>query len=144
MVDHFVARYGAQYDRPMSSLSDRLMGLLGSYPFPGNVRELENMIKRVIVLESEESVLSELDRSRSSASRRRSNLHLLLEEVAESAGELPLREVGRRASLEVEREAIGVVLDRAGWNRKEAAKMLGISYKTLLQKIRECDLDTAG
>ena len=144
LVDHFVARYGAQYDRPMSSLSDRLMGLLGSYPFPGNVRELENMIKRVIVLESEESVLSELDRSRSSASRRRSNLHLLLEEVAESAGELPLREVGRRASLEVERETIGVVLDRAGWNRKEAAKMLGISYKTLLQKIRECDLDIAG
>jgi DNA-binding NtrC family response regulator len=51
-----------------------------------------------------------------------------------------LREVGRRASLEIEREAIEAVLHQTGWNRKQAAKLLGVSYKTLLQKIRECEL----
>ena len=68
----------------------------------------------------------------------------LLEEIEETAGELPLREVGRRASLEVEREAISLVLDQTGWNRKQAASRLGVSYKTLLQKIRECELEATG
>ncbi|MEE3328552.1 MAG: sigma-54 dependent transcriptional regulator [Myxococcota bacterium] len=141
LVAHFVSRYGDQYRRPMSAVSDRLMTLMASYSFPGNVRELENMIKRVIVLESEASILSELEGRRTLSSARKSNLYALLEEVAESAGAIPLREVSRRASLEVEKEAIGVILDQAGWNRKQAAKMLGISYKTLLQKIRDCDLE---
>ena len=49
--------------------------------------------------------------------------------------------MGRRAALEVEREAIEAVLQQTGWNRKQAAKLLSVSYKTLLQKIRECELE---
>ena len=144
LIDSFVSRYGFEYNRPVAALSDRLMNLLKSHLFPGNIRELENMIKRVIVLESEESVVSELSVSRSTRRVVRSDFSALLEEVAESAGAVPLREVSRRAALEVEREAIGLALDHAGWNRKKAAERLGVSYKTLLHKIRNCELDIAG
>jgi two-component system response regulator AtoC len=58
----------------------------------------------------------------------------------ETGGISPLKEIGRRAALEAEREMIRRVLYQTNWNRKKAAKILNISYKTLLQKIKECGL----
>jgi len=141
LIDAFTGRYARTYDKPEVHPSKRLVELMDRYPFPGNVRELENMIKRMIVLESEESICAELERFESGERGRGGAFQALLEEIEETAGEMPLREVGRRASLEVEREAIALVLDRTGWNRKQAAARLGVSYKTLLQKIRECELE---
>ena len=141
LIDHFVSRYGAQYNRPAPAVSEHLLSLLLAYSFPGNIRELENMIKRVIVLQSEESILSELSSSRPMCATGTGDFETLVEELAESAGEIPLREVSRRASLVVEKQVIGAMLDEAGCNRKQAARRLGISYKTLLQKIRDCELD---
>jgi DNA-binding NtrC family response regulator len=143
LVETFLARYCALYGRPHRGLSQRLAEAMSDYPFPGNVRELENMIKRVVVLESEESILSELVRPRPTRAERRDELDALLVEMEETAGELPLREVGRRFALEVEKEAIEHMLKLTGWNRKRAAARLGISYKTLLQKIRDCDVEAA-
>jgi DNA-binding NtrC family response regulator len=143
LVETFLARYGALYGRPRRGLSQSLIEAMKRHPFPGNVRELENMIKRIVVLETEDGVLRELTRSRPSRGERRAELEALLVEMEETAGELPLREVGRRFALEVEREAIEHMLKLTGWNRKQAAARLGISYKTLLQKIRDCEVDTA-
>ncbi len=98
------------------------------------------MIKRIVVLESEDSILAGLSRSLAGAHGERSPLLEWLEEVEETAGEIPLRGVGRRAALEAEREMIGRVLHHTNWNRKQAARILGVSYKTLLQKIRGCGL----
>ncbi len=144
LVETFLSRYASAYERPRTGLSQRLIEALNTYDFPGNVRELENMIKRVVVLESEESILSELTRPRADRGRRRAELDALLEEIEETAGELPLKEVGRRFALEVEREAIEHMLHQTGWNRKRAASRLGISYKTLLQKIRDCEIEVRG
>jgi two-component system response regulator AtoC len=80
----------------------------------------------------------------SSESRRNageSAIQALLDQLEETAGELPLREVGARAALEAERHAIESVLLHTNWNRKQAARVLNVSYKTLLQKIRECGLE---
>jgi DNA-binding NtrC family response regulator len=143
LVETFLSRYSADYGRPHRGLSHSLIEAMNRYEFPGNVRELENMIKRIVVLESEEGVLSELNRPRTSRRERRAELDALLTEMEETAGELPLREVGRRFALEVEREAIEHMLKQTGWNRKQAAARLGISYKTLLQKIRDCEVEAA-
>ena len=70
-----------------------------------------------------------------------STLLNLIEEIEESAGEIPLREVGRLVALEAEREAIARMLHHTNWNRKKSARLLGVSYKTLLQKIRGCGLE---
>jgi len=141
LVETFLARYAVLYERPHTGLSQRLIEAMNSHDFPGNVRELENMIKRVIVLESEDSILAELSRPRANRTERRAQLDAMLEEIEETAGELPLREVGRRFAQEVEREAIEHMLNLTGWNRKQAASRLGISYKTLLQKIRSCAVE---
>ena len=141
LVETFLDRYADLYEREHRGLSQRLIAALGEYDFPGNVRELENLIKRIVVLESEEGVLADLRRPRTSRTERRAELDALLAEMEASAGEVPLREVGRRFAMEIEREAIAHMLERTGWNRKRAARRLGISYKTLLQKIRDCEVE---
>ena len=139
LVDAFLRRYSVLYRRPQPRPSARLMKAFERHAFPGNVRELENMIKRIIVLESEDSIVEEI--LSSEEGDHRSGLRMLLEEMEAMAGAIPLREVGRRAALEAWRETIGRVLHRTNWNRKQAARMLNVSYKTLLQKIRECGLE---
>jgi two-component system response regulator AtoC len=141
LIDTFLHRFAARYAKPVPELSDELLGEIDRYPFPGNVRELENLIKRFVVLEREESILSELCEERNSGRRGTAALRELIEGLAETAGDLPLREVGRRVALEAEREAIDRVLQHTHWNRKQAARLLGVSYKTLLHKIRDCGLE---
>ena len=141
LCESFLARYSARYRRPLRSLSPEMVGAFERYPFPGNIRELENMIKRIVVLETEDSILSEIERREAGGPVGRSALQSLLEEIEETAGDVPLREVGRRMAQQAERETIERVLTRTSWNRKQAAKLLNVSYKTLLQKIRDCGLE---
>jgi two-component system response regulator AtoC len=140
LIETFGRRFAVRYGRPIPSFSQRLRGALERYSFPGNVRELENMVKRIIVLENEDSIVDEI-RSFELGERGGSRLRQLIEEIEATAGEIPLREVGRRAALEAEREAIDRMLQRTNWNRKQAARLLGVSYKTLLHKIRGCGLE---
>jgi len=140
LVDSFLRRFAARYDKPARTLSPRLLDAMERYPFPGNVRELENMMKRVVVLESEDAILSEILGADRAERQSGDAMRALLEEVEQTAGDVPLREVGRRAAQEAEREAIEQVLHHTNWNRKQAARLLGVSYKTLLHKIRDCGL----
>ncbi|MCH7598164.1 MAG: sigma-54-dependent Fis family transcriptional regulator [Myxococcales bacterium] len=141
LCENFMARYSARYRRPQHVLSPAVMRAFELYDFPGNIRELENMIKRIVVLESEDSILADLERQKIGEMAGRSALQTLLEEIEETAGDIPLREVGRKMAQQVERETIERILLRTSWNRKQAAKLLNVSYKTLLQKIRECGLE---
>jgi two-component system response regulator AtoC len=141
LVETFLRRFSARYGKPVPHVSNRLMDALDRYAFPGNVRELENMIKRIVVLECEDTIVSEvLGREREHRASGEA-LRELIDEIESTAGEIPLREVGRRVSLEAERETIDRVLAHTHWNRKQAARILGVSYKTLLQKIRLCGLE---
>jgi two-component system response regulator AtoC len=141
LTRRFMLRYSAAYGKPLRSPSEKLLRLFASHPFPGNVRELENLVKRIVVLESEDSILSDLATRAEGDGRGRDALQLLLEEIEETAGDVPLREVGRRVSRQAEHDMIERVLEQTSWNRKQAAKLLNVSYKTLLQKIRDCRLE---
>ncbi len=141
LVANFLRSFASRYHKPLPRLSDRLMRALDRYAFPGNVRELENMMKRIIVLGSEAQILDEVVRADRSGRPAGSSLLRLIQEIEATAGEIPLREVGRRAAQVAERETIDRVLHHTNWNRKQAARLLGVSYKTLLQKIRDCGLE---
>jgi len=139
LVDSFVRRSSARYGRAVPELSLELREELDRYGFPGNVRELENLMKRIVVLGREDAILAELREARG-GSRTSAALRDLIAGFEETAGAIPLREVGRLVAQEAERETIDRVLQHTQWNRKQAARLLGVSYKTLLHKIRDCGL----
>ena len=139
MIDFLLERSAARYKRPVPELSQELRARFATHPFPGNIRELENYLKRIVVLGSETQILDELAAKRGAAIEP-PDFEDLLEEVEATAGDVPLREVGRIAAEAAEQRAIRHALARTDWNRRQAAQLLGVSYKTLLQKIRQGDL----
>ncbi len=126
----FLAKFNAQYGRQKQFVPGTL-ARLREHSWAGNVRELENAIRRLVVLSNgEQAVEALVDRRRSGpveASR---------PVVTES-----LREIARRGAREAERKALEEVLAQVRWNRAEAARILKVSYKTLLNKICECGLE---
>jgi two-component system response regulator AtoC len=141
LCEHFLHRYSEKYGRPFRPLSDRLMQGFLLYPWPGNVRELENMVKRIVVLQNEDAIAGEIfGARRAPVPNPVVNAERIADEVDPLDENVSLRDIGRRAAREAEREALRRVLYQTNWNRKKAAKILDVSYKTLLQKIKECGL----
>jgi len=101
------------------------------------VRELENVIRRLVVLGDDEQAIEALvTHGRNGPNGHAGHGSAPQPTVVESG----LREVGRRGAREAERKALLEVLDSVSWNRTEAARILKVSYKTLLKKISECGL----
>ncbi|MGH7344793.1 MAG: sigma-54 interaction domain-containing protein [Candidatus Rokuibacteriota bacterium] len=121
-LDRFNARYGRQ-----KRLSAETLALLEEHAWPGNVRELENTVRRMVLLADAEREFAAL-----AASARRPRPAAPL--ASDSEG---LREIARRAAREAERAALVDVLERVRWNRLAAARILAVSYKTMLNKITE-------
>jgi two-component system response regulator AtoC len=144
LVEHFVEKSCRQYNRAAPNISPETMRLLKEYNWPGNVRELENMIKRAVVLQSEALIPEEI------AARRQQPLpSRLVRGQSESAPplasssvpEMGLKDVAKQAALAAEKIVIKEVLEQVRWNRAEAARLLKISYKAMLYKIRAAGLD---
>ena len=191
LTDHFLKKYSVQYNKPLTAVSPQLARLFMEYEWPGNVRQLENMIKRMVVLCGEAAILAELQQPAylayrpqpaSAASRppaapfapaAAEPAGRAIEPAAEAVGagaalaaspaartngaassaaavvqagtpaSVSLKDIARAAAREAERELILRMLTRTRWNRKEAAEILGVSYKALLYKIKENGLDKA-
>ncbi len=139
---HFLELHSRALRRPAPTPSPQLLACLARHSFPGNVRELENMARRLAALRNEDCVIAELLRGSSHGTPGGSApLDELMREFESTAGEVPLLEVRRRAIQEVEREVIEKTLIATRCNRRKAARLLGVSYSTLLQKIRVCGLE---
>ena len=140
---YFLDKFQEEYRRTVKLQPDTI-ALFGEYSWPGNIRELENMVRRLVVLGStqqiHQEILARLRPPQGKQSQEQAGSH----EHVPSRPDLSmgLREIARRAALEAERIAIREILDRVHWNRAQAARLLKISYKTLLFKIAACGLDT--
>jgi two-component system, NtrC family, response regulator AtoC len=126
LVEAFLTKHATQLQRPRISLSERALQTLFDYSWPGNIRELENVIKEVVALGDEHLVLSML--SENTSSPRQAN---------SGAPMYSLKAAARAASREAEKELILKALARTHWNRKRAAHELQISYKSLLYKLKQ-------
>src|ERR1700728_1606983 len=133
---HFLQKYSEKFNKVPMVPSQHLLEAAVRYPWPGNLRELENFVKRYVILEDDEGSFREL--LEMSATRQR----ISPREEAAPAREQGLKALVRSLKDEAEMEAIADALEKTHWCRKDAAKMLGISYKALLYKIRQFGLDT--
>jgi two-component system response regulator AtoC len=102
----------------------------------GNVRELENVIQRFVVLGNEEVIIDELN-----SIQRKETLWPDKESVQKKKQWPSLKEVHREAINKAEGEVIRKALELTNWNRKRASEILNISYKALLYKIKDCGID---
>ena len=134
-----LARLNAQYQRGATLAPDTLAALV-QYSWPGNVRELDNVLRRLVVLGNTGQLMAEL-RERSQAARPSTvPAEPAVDVTGEDGTPLGLKEIARRAARESERRALIEVLERVRWNRTEAAAILKVSYKTILNKIAELEL----
>jgi two-component system, NtrC family, response regulator AtoC len=134
LVDYFVRRYSRLFNFPEREVSPEAMSAFMQYAWPGNIRELENFIKRMIVLQD-----FALPRALMAPTPVAAAPPAAPEPFAATKG-LSLKEISRRAVLEAEREVICRALEQCRWNRVKTAKMLKISYRALLYKIKDMGL----
>jgi two-component system, NtrC family, response regulator AtoC len=155
LIDYYVKEYASQLgganvvERPKPATIEKLM----EYHWPGNVRELQNVLKRMLVLGDCEKLVAELFDNRSD---NRSNGHIAQRQSGSGNGwhfldigkqdliennSFSLKAAKKKAVDKVEKEIIAYVLAKTDWNRSKAAKILKVSYKTLLNKITELSIN---
>ncbi|HEY3353978.1 MAG TPA: sigma-54 dependent transcriptional regulator [Polyangia bacterium] len=133
LVDHFLRRFAAEQSRPVPSLTPEALTALCAYGFPGNVRELENLIERAVTLGAGQSLgldsLPDFARAPTGA----------------AVGiELPPEGFDLDRVLgDIERQILGRALTRTGGTRKEAARLLGISLRSLRYRLVKLGIETA-
>jgi len=130
LVDYFLEYHNRKYNCRAKPISAEMLTTLRKYHWPGNIRELENLIKRYVILGNEEVISSDL------APR---NNDFFNTDIPVD-GQISLKKLTRQAVRELERKVILKVLQNHHWNRKQAARALNISYRALLYKIRDAGL----
>ncbi|HKV27951.1 MAG TPA: sigma-54 dependent transcriptional regulator [Candidatus Acidoferrales bacterium] len=133
---HFLVKYSEKFQKPVPEPTEHLMEATVRYAWPGNLRELENFVKRYVILEDNDGSLKELLELTETQQR------VSPREEVRAPAEQGLKALVRGLKDEAEMEAIAGALEKTNWCRKDAAKMLGISYKALLYKMRQFNLDS--
>ena len=151
LIDYYTRRYVSQYKLD-ESLDTATIEALSTHTWPGNVRELQNALKRILVIGDGDSEINRLKQS-----------DLINEDVGLEADRifsssfiqefldfekrylrtthsLPLKKVSKKALNIVEKEIISSIIEKTGGNKSKAAKILGVSYKTLLYKMNDLDI----
>jgi two-component system response regulator AtoC len=136
-VEYFLDKFSKKYKKKMPSLSDKIMKAFSQHYWLGNVRELENVIQRLVVLGNEKAIIEELTPVPKEDSIPENSERMVPAKKAWPS----LKEVHHEASKKAESEIMLKALQMTNWNRKKAADILNISYKALLYKIKETGLD---
>jgi len=123
---YFLDYYNLKYNCRAKPLSAACLEQMQFYSWPGNIRQLENLIRRYVIIDSEDAILPELVNTTTAK----------LPFDIPASGQVSLKKITRKATDEVERKMIFATLQVTNWNRKKAARNLGISYRALLYKLR--------
>ncbi len=150
LVNYYIGVYTSKFNnRNILQPSQSVLNKLTEYHWPGNVRELQNVLKRVLVLQNWDEIIDELDyithkcelskpeQARIDQPLSGSNYFSFNDGEKPDLESFSLKDIKRKALDRVEKEAISYVLEKTGWNRSKASKILQISYKTLLYKISD-------
>lgn len=132
LADHFISRFSKKMGKEITGLSEEGKALLLKYPFPGNIRELENILERAIALIKGKVIQAE-DLPEEVCGQT-SVIQVLCEKIR---GSKPLA----TAVSHFEKEYIHGVLEKTKGKKGQAAEMLGISRKTLWEKIKELEIE---
>ena len=130
LANYFLESFSATFNCPVHPLSVRLKGLLERYYWPGNIRELKNTMRRLVILGTEEPIVEELVVSSTKA----------FPLMVSPSGQTSLKKLTQQATCDLERQVIFEALTAHHWNRKQTARALRISYRALLSKIRQAEL----
>jgi two-component system response regulator AtoC len=166
LVEYFIEKFSGQYNTRPVQLSPEVQSFLYTYPWPGNIRELENAIKRATVLGGDnilghvngekmknysfpgtavfDNGQREMMSSQADTDLKKgveSTPDPVIPERIDPEKGIDLKRIAKEAALAAERETISRVLQQTRWNRKKTAEILQVSYKTLLTKIKETGLD---
>ena len=129
LAEHIMSRLNADMDMETVSLSDAALQSLMTYDFPGNIRELENIIERAVMI-ADGPVIEASD----------------IVHEGSSSGMTPTKSMANNMNLEeyltdIEKQAILDALDKTRWNKTAAAKLLGISFRALRYRLDKLGLD---
>ncbi len=127
LAEYFLTKHATRLGRARPSVSPRTLEVFLKHSWPGNIRELENVVKKIVALGDENMVIAELTAASPGASKA----------TTVTVHSHSLKAAARAASREAERELILEALTRTRWNRKRAAQELQISYKSLLYKLKQ-------
>jgi len=130
LAEYLIGLHSERYKREVPPLSTSTLMLMKTHPWSGNVRELENLMKRYVVLGTEDVITKELNW--------RTTSHIDLEVAPE--GSIALSQVTREAVKDLESKIILSTLQANQWNRKRAARALHISYRSLLYKLKRAGI----
>jgi two-component system, NtrC family, response regulator AtoC len=158
-LEFFLRKYSEFYGKQHPPFSEYAISRMMDYAWPGNIRELENLVKRYVIVGNESQIIRELSThkpimssnsagptspaappisipSQAEEASTSSNGGSAVTEATTLDNSPSLLEIGRRAAVRAESEAIERVLQQTRWNRREAARILKISYKALLNKMK--------
>ena len=142
LVEFFFKKYTSLFERPEPKIGDSTMSLLLRHSWPGNIRELENVARKIVALGDEHMATHDL--SAELGTRKTDRLPtapIIPDNGGSTVPSGSLKEAARAASRVAERAMILNQLERTHWNRKRAARELQISYKALLYKLKQLGLD---
>jgi two-component system response regulator AtoC len=140
LLAFFLTKFASLFERPMPQLQPVTMDLLLEHTWPGNIRELENVARKFVVLGDEHLAVMDLAVCRPGPEVEPASELGIGDAVGNGTS---LKEVSREASRKAERQLILKALERTCWNRKRTARDLKISYKALLYKLKQLELDRA-
>jgi transcriptional regulator with PAS, ATPase and Fis domain len=132
--------YKKKYGKDIPPFSSKVINAFKEYAWPGNIRELENMVKRIVIDGKEDTVLQDISGKSLNDRMNPGSYENLSPSLSAEKKSFNLKEVSKRGAENVEKEVIKSTLGKTHWNRKQTAKLLGISYNALLYKIQKYNL----